>query len=66
VEDKYLDVPLLQNLALVDTPGTNAITQRHSQLTHRIVPRADVVLFLTSIARPFSDSERTFLKEIAQ
>lgn len=131
VEEKLLDVPLLQNLALVDTPGTNAVIQRHSQvgvevlgrgeetwgrpyrhgtgvvcdrsaacawsvsrflsldaaheqitlsmslshsfllrslpqLTYRIVPRADVVLFLTSIARPFSESERTFLTSIAQ
>jgi hypothetical protein len=36
------------------------------QLTYRIVPRADVVLFLTSIARPFSESERIFLTSIAQ
>jgi hypothetical protein len=37
---------------------------RHSQLTHRIVPRADVVIFLTSVVRPFSDSERQFLEEV--
>jgi hypothetical protein len=37
---------------------------RHSQLTHRIVPRADVVIFLTSVGRPFSDSEGTFLREV--
>lgn len=28
VEDKFLPVPLLQNLALVDTPGTNAVIKR--------------------------------------
>ena len=32
VEEKLLDLPLLQNLALVDTPGTNAVIQRHSQV----------------------------------
>jgi hypothetical protein len=32
VEEKLLDVPLLQNLVLVDTPGTNAVIQRHSQV----------------------------------
>ncbi|KAM3567499.1 hypothetical protein VYU27_010359, partial [Nannochloropsis oceanica] len=31
VEEKLLDVPLLKNMALVDTPGTNAVIQRHSQ-----------------------------------
>lgn len=32
VEEKLLDVPLLKNMALVDTPGTNAVIQRHSQV----------------------------------
>ena len=32
MEEKLVDVPLLQNLALVDTPGTNAVIQRHSQI----------------------------------
>ncbi len=57
--------PLLRDLALVDTPGTNAIIQRHQELTERFVPRADLVLFVTSADRPFTESERTFLELIA-
>ena len=57
--------PLLRDLALVDTPGTNAIIQRHQELTERFVPRADLVLFVTSVDRPFTESERTFLELIA-
>lgn len=51
----------LSDVALVDTPGTNAIVTRHEQLTQRIVPRSDLVVFLTSADRPFSESERAFL-----
>lgn len=58
---RALPVPLLQRLSIVDTPGTNAVMRHHEVLTREIVPRADVVLFLTSADRPFSETERTFL-----
>src|SRR5690606_30552177 len=57
--------PLLADIALVDTPGTNAIIQRHQELTERFVPRADLLLFVTSADRPFTESERRFLELIA-
>ena len=57
-------VPILQELSIVDTPGTNSIIQRHQEITSRFVPRADLVLFVTSADRPFTDSERIFLERI--
>ncbi|UWX65693.1 dynamin family protein [Deinococcus rubellus] len=56
-------VPLsvLEGVALVDTPGTNAIIRQHQTLTEGFLPRADLVLFLTSADRPFTESERQFL-----
>ncbi len=56
---------LLGTVAFVDTPGTNAIVERHQLLTERFVPRADLVLFVTSADRPFTQSEREFLELIA-
>ena len=56
--------PRLQDLVLVDTPGTNAVVAKHQQLTERFVPRADLVLFVTSADRPFTQSERAFLEMI--
>src|SRR5690554_4286407 len=56
---------LLRDIALVDTPGTNAIILRHQELTERFVPRADLLLFVTSADRPFTESERRFLELIA-
>ncbi|NUM45270.1 MAG: dynamin family protein [Anaerolineales bacterium] len=55
---------LLRNLSIVDTPGTNAIIREHEEITTEFVPRADMVLFITSADRPFSESERTFLQSI--
>lgn len=58
-------VESLRDVAFVDTPGTNAVIARHQQLTEHFVPRADLVLFVTSADRPFSESERAFLDLIA-
>ncbi len=55
---------LLRNLSIVDTPGTNAIVREHEEITTEFVPRADLVLFVTSADRPFSESERGFLQTI--
>jgi small GTP-binding protein len=57
---------LLRELNIVDTPGTNAIVRRHEELTRDYVPRADLVLFVTSADRPFTESERAFLEQVRQ
>ncbi|HWB40115.1 MAG TPA: dynamin family protein [Gemmatimonadales bacterium] len=57
---------LLRELTVVDTPGTNAVIRRHEELTRDFVPRADLVLFVTSADRPFSESEREFLERIRE
>ncbi len=59
-------LPWLRYMAIVDTPGTNAIIQRHQEITERFVPRSDLVLFVTSADRPFTESERLFLERIQQ
>ncbi|MEZ4573283.1 MAG: dynamin family protein, partial [Thermomicrobiales bacterium] len=56
--------PFLREINIVDTPGTNAIIREHEALSQGFVPRADLVLFVTSADRPFSESERAFLEEI--
>ncbi len=57
---------LLRELSVVDTPGTNAVIRRHEELTRDFIPRADLVLFVTSADRPFSESEREFLERIRE
>jgi hypothetical protein len=45
---RYLAAPLLRDLSIVDTPGTNVILERQQRLTEEFVPRADLVLFTMS------------------
>lgn len=56
--------PLLRDISIVDTPGTNAVLREHEELTRDFVPRSDLVLFVTSADRPFTESERAFLEQI--
>ncbi|HLZ30190.1 MAG TPA: dynamin family protein [Chloroflexota bacterium] len=55
---------LLRDVAVVDTPGTNAIVREHEEITSHFVPRADLVLFVTSADRPFTETERAFMERI--
>ncbi|MDY0125991.1 MAG: dynamin family protein, partial [Anaerolineaceae bacterium] len=57
-------LPLLKELNMVDSPGTNAINRQHERLTSDYVPRSDLVLFVTSADRALTQSERLFLEKI--
>jgi small GTP-binding protein len=57
-------LPLLKELNIVDTPGTNAIIRQHERLTDEFIPRSDLVLFITSADHPLTESERQFLERI--
>ena len=54
----------LREIAIVDTPGTNAIIRHHEELSRGFVPRSDLVLFVTSSERPLTESERGYLELI--
>jgi len=68
VDENYAVVtnplPLLKELNIVDTPGTNAIIRHHERLTDEFIPRSDLVLFITSADHPLTESERQFLERI--
>jgi small GTP-binding protein len=57
-------IDVLREVHIVDTPGTNAIILEHERLTSEYVPRSDLVLFVTSADRPFTETERSFLETI--
>ncbi len=61
VSEKRLPVDFLRNIAVVDTPGTNSVIKQHQEVTEDFIPRADLILFTTSIDRPMTESERQFL-----
>lgn len=65
IEQTY-PIDFLRTITLVDSPGTNSIVRQHQEITQDFIPRADLVLFVTSIDRPLSESERQFLEYIRE
>lgn len=59
-------IEILRQINIVDTPGTNAVIREHQAITEDFVPRSDLVLFITSADRPFTESERSFLSQIKE
>jgi small GTP-binding protein len=59
-----LDV--LRDLEIVDTPGTNSLERMEEEITRGFVPRADLVLFVTSLLQPLTASEMDFLSHIRE
>ena len=62
LEVLLVPIDMLRDIHIVDTPGTNAINREHERITADFVPRSDLVLFITSVDRPFTESERAFLE----
>ncbi|XVE73144.1 hypothetical protein DITRI_Ditri11bG0093900 [Diplodiscus trichospermus] len=62
----YLPAPILKEMNIVDTPGTNVILQRQQRLTEEFVPRADLLFFVISADRPLTESEVAFLRYTQQ
>lgn len=54
----------LRDITIVDTPGVNAILREHERLTEDFIPRSDLVLFIASVDRPFTESEHVFLERM--
>lgn len=54
----------LRDITIVDTPGVNAVLRQHERLTEDFIPRSDLVLFIASADRPFTESERAFLERM--
>ena len=66
VREVRAPAPILREVAIVDTPGTNAVLREHEALTRDFLPRADLVLFVSSADRPYTESERAFLAAIRE
>jgi tRNA U34 5-carboxymethylaminomethyl modifying GTPase MnmE/TrmE len=59
--ERYLPIPFLRDFSVVDTPGTNTMVKEHQMVTEDFMPRADVVLFVFSVANPWTQSNWDFL-----
>jgi small GTP-binding protein len=62
----HYPLDVLRDLEIVDTPGTNSIERMEEAITRGFVPRADLVLFVTSLLQPLTASELAFLTLIRE
>ena len=62
--EQFYPADFLRNISIVDTPGINAVLREHERMTKDFIPRSDLILFVTSADRSFTESERQFLESI--
>jgi small GTP-binding protein len=62
----HYPLEVLRDLDIVDTPGTNSIERMEEAITREFVPRADLLLFVTSLLQPLTASELDFLTHIRE
>ncbi len=49
-------------VAIVDTPGTGSVFQKHETVAKSFLHRSDLVIFVISAKRAFAETERTYLE----
>ena len=60
----YRNEPILKDIGIVDTPGTNTIIEHHQEVTERFIPIADLIIFVFEAKNPYRQSAWTFFDYI--
>ncbi|MEM7105014.1 MAG: dynamin family protein [Bacteroidota bacterium] len=56
----YYPVEILKEIAIVDTPGTNTISEYHQEITEGFVPGSDLIVFVFEAKNPYRQSAWDF------
>jgi len=56
----FLPIDILRDIAVVDTPGTNSIIERHQEITENFIPASDLVIFVFEAKNPYRQSAWDF------
>ncbi|MEO6131117.1 MAG: dynamin family protein, partial [Saprospiraceae bacterium] len=56
----YQPSPILKDIAIVDTPGTNTIITHHQEITERFIPGSDLIIFVFEAKNPYRQSAWDF------
>ncbi|PSN15892.1 hypothetical protein C7293_05330 [filamentous cyanobacterium CCT1] len=54
-------IPILQEISIVDTPGTNTVIAEHQIITERYIPNSDLTFFVLFAKNPYQKSAWDFL-----
>lgn len=64
-EQIHLPKPVLRDITIVDTPGTNSIIRDHQTITENYIPRSDLVIFVFPAKNPHTASAWELLSFIS-
>lgn len=64
IEVDYPAQFLPSNLTLVDTPGAGTLLSYHMEITQRLVPQADAVVYVLDAYKPILQNDLNFIEEI--
>ena len=56
----YQPIEILKEVAIVDTPGTNAIVEHHQEITESFIPSSDLIVFVFESKNPYRQSAWQF------
>ncbi len=54
-------IPILKDISIVDTPGTNTVIDEHQIITERYIPNSDLTFFVLFAKNPYQKSAWDFL-----
>ncbi len=57
----YIPAEILKEIAIVDTPGTNTISDHHQEITENFIPASDLIVFVFEAKNPYRQSAWDFL-----
>lgn len=62
----FYPIEILQEIAIVDTPGTNTIVEKHQEITEEFIPASDLIVFVFEAKNPYRQSAWDFFQFIHQ
>lgn len=60
----FQPIDILKEIAIVDTPGTNAIIKHHQEITENFIPASDLIVFVFEAKNPYRQSAWDFFDYI--
>jgi small GTP-binding protein len=61
-----LPVDILKKIAIVDTPGTNAVIEHHTEITEKFIPVSDLIIFVFEAKNPYRQSAWQFFDYVSK
>lgn len=62
----FYPIEILREIAIVDTPGTNTIIEKHQEITEEFIPASDLIVFVFEAKNPYRQSAWDFFQFIHQ